>query len=107
VASVLRLAALHAWLTSADKSLGLPTSGLLRIWGVFYTTLLVAIYLPALFLLRQRADRVAGAEATPAAHDEWLAKRGLKVSIPEALPRIVALLAPILAADASKLLNLF
>lgn len=110
VASVLRLAALDEWIVVSnpgDKTLASQAAGELRVWGVFYTTLLATIFLPSYFLFRQRADRVAGEEVTPAAREEWLTKRGLKLNFPDALPRMVAVLAPILAGEASKLLHVF
>ncbi|MBD0325044.1 MAG: hypothetical protein ICV68_01355, partial [Pyrinomonadaceae bacterium] len=64
-----------------------------------YTLILVAVYVPAFLILRSRACKlITGAEySTAPAREKWLQERGLVISVASYVPRIVALLAPLLA----------
>lgn len=54
------------------------------------------MYFPAVLLLRARANELADL-AKPEAPDAWLTENGLGVSVSAWLPRIVAILAPLMA----------
>jgi hypothetical protein len=110
VVSILRLAALYSWTVTAEPAplrgaVAELTMGLLRMWGIYYTTLLAAIYLPAYFSLRSRADRLRNTGTVKERRD-WLDAHGLSLSIPDVLRRVVAILAPVIAGEASKLLDI-
>lgn len=114
VASVIRLAALYDWVAVAAsapddtlrKSVSALGSGLLRVWGVYYTTLLATIYIPSYAVLRYRAQRLPNANLPQETRDEWLKTHGLTLNISDVLPRIAAILAPILAGEVSKAIDL-
>jgi hypothetical protein len=73
------------------------SAALLAYDGGFYTLLLAALYLPAAFVLRRR-----GAELV--AHDpKALEKYGLNFSFTESLPRMLAILGPLLAGPVGEL----
>jgi hypothetical protein len=74
----------------------------------FNTMMLAAVYLPAAFALRRRAYRLAeerDEEATLPAREKWLQAQGLTLSSSEYLPRIAALLAPLLAGPIGELIG--
>ncbi|HEX7833190.1 MAG TPA: hypothetical protein VF787_26275 [Thermoanaerobaculia bacterium] len=111
IASMLRLSALYEWVVlvaqdSAQESLKLLASSLMRVWGVYYATLLATIYLPAYLILRQRANVLVGTQGTEAQRAKWLEERGLTLSVTDILTRLAAILAPILAGEAGKLVGL-
>ncbi|HEX7809684.1 MAG TPA: hypothetical protein VF608_13190 [Thermoanaerobaculia bacterium] len=111
IASMLRLSALYEWVVlvaqeSAQESLKLLASSLMRVWGVYYATLLATIYLPAYLILRQRANVLVGTRGTEAERAKWLEERGLTLSVTDILTRLAAILAPILAGEAGKLVGL-
>lgn len=110
VVSVLRLGALYAWIVAAEPqssrdAVSSLASGVLRMWGIYYSTLLAAIYLPSYFLLRARAQALVAEKATAKDRQAWLEDRGLSLSIPDVLRRLVAILAPLIAGEVNKLLN--
>jgi hypothetical protein len=72
--------------------------------GVFYTLLLCAIYLPSAYFLRARGIALLddNAETTDAQRAAWKAQ----VPFMERLPRLLALLAPLLSGPALEALNL-
>lgn len=73
------------------------SAALLAYDGGFYTLLLAALYLPAAFLLRRQ-----GAELVD--HDsKALEKYGLNFSFTESLPRMLAILGPLLAGPVGEL----
>ena len=99
--------------------------------GILNTMILAAIYLPAALVLQKRARdlsfravnsrrnvTVVGEESqpeanreddeeTPANEDDWMKARGLTFPLKEQLPRIAAILSPLLAGPISELLVFF
>lgn len=72
------------------------------------TLIMAAVYVPAALVLRGRAHRLAaevtGEGPTPA-REKWLQERGLAFSLAEHLPRVAALLAPLLAGPIGELIG--
>lgn len=111
--SLLRLGALYDWIATTwpadyEKAVGSMSAGLLRVWGFYYTTILAGIYLPGFALLRGEARSTVEHEKLPdvAAQDAWMKKNGLTTEVAEALPRILAILAPVLVGEIHKLTDL-
>jgi len=76
--------------------------------SVGYTIFLTALYLPAFLVIRARATQcvqAAGAEMPEKDQAEFLKENGLTFSVWEQLPRILTILAPLLAGTASALLE--
>jgi hypothetical protein len=76
--------------------------------GLIYTLWLSAIYLPAAYILRSRA--IALAVAADDGHSinsqhRWMEERGLSLSVTDMLPRLAALLAPLLTGPAAELIR--
>jgi hypothetical protein len=74
------------------------TSGQLALeYGLAFTVVLVAIYLPALVILRRRAWQLVRAR-NPASsitdQQDWLVKRNLAFSLPQTLIQSLAMLSP-------------
>jgi len=108
VIAVLRLSAMHAWAISylppdgeLGKSVASLTSGIVGTLGTLLTLLLAGIYLPAIITLRARLRELAAKEPDPEA---WMAQHGVGLSLPQFLPRVVALLAPLLAGPLGDIL---
>jgi hypothetical protein len=114
VISTLRLSATFHWATSfflsqdennpaaataMVKSLERLASTLSSIEAATYTLILIAIYVPAIFILRNRAYLLISQEdcPTPPSREKWLEERGLNISVSAYIPRMAALLAPLLA----------
>ncbi len=76
-------------------------------WGVTFTLMLVATYLPAALLLARRAEALLlerpskSAEPEP---DQWLKDHGLFLSLQDHFPQFGLILAPLLASPLSSLL---
>jgi hypothetical protein len=113
VISLLRLGGLYDWIANASspddqKAIAALSAGLLRVWGFYYTTILAAIYLPGFALLRGEArstvecQRLADVEQ----QDGWLKKHGLTTDWADVLPRILAILAPVLVGELHKLTDI-
>jgi hypothetical protein len=103
VINVLRLSTTLNWGSSfipADsevgKFIGPLVSGIVSSLGTFYTLQIAGIYIPAVLVLRARANELAEV-ANSAAPDTWLSENGLTVPFSAWLPRIVAILAPLMA----------
>lgn len=71
-------------------------SGTVSSLGTFYTLLIAGMDVPAIVLLRARANELAE-DNRPEAPDTWLSENGLTLSVSVWLPRIVAILAPLMA----------
>jgi hypothetical protein len=70
---------------------------------------LVAIYLPALVILRRRAWQLARSRnpgSEMGAQQEWLAKRNLAISLPSGFLQALALLSPAVVGSLLNLLQL-
>jgi hypothetical protein len=81
-------------LKTLESLFSVSTSGV----ALTNTLTLAAIYVPAAFVLRRRASALAEeAEDTVPLRAKWLQDHGLTLSFSEQLPRVAALLAPLLA----------
>ena len=114
VVSVVRLSVMLNWggsfLPAADTAAGKQVStlvtGIVTALGIYYTILLAAIYLPAAMVLRSRALSLADVNGQPPEkQDEWLKARGLALTYTEYVPRLVAIIAPLLAAPVGSLVK--
>lgn len=114
VVSVVRLSVTLNWggsfLPAAETPEGKNAStlitGIVSALGVYYTLLLAAVYVPAALVLRGRAYSLAVAqEPAPEKRGEWLKARGLALTLPEYLPRILAILSPILVGPVADLIK--
>lgn len=77
-------------------------------WGLTFSLMIMAAFLPATLLLRDRALRLQG-EAPDAGADpeEWLAGHGFKLSMGEQLRQVAVILAPLFAGPAASLFGAF
>lgn len=76
-------------------------------WGVTFTLMLVATYLPAALLLARRAEALllgSSPEAAEAQPEQWLKDHGLFLSLQDHFPQFGLILAPLLASPLSSLL---
>lgn len=76
-------------------------------WGVTFTLMLVATYLPAAILLARRAQALLQERPdTPTVldRDQWLKDHGLFLSLQDHFPQFGLMLAPLLASPLSSLL---
>jgi hypothetical protein len=103
VIGVLRLSTTLNWGASfipsdseVGKFIGPLVSGIVSSLGTVYTLLIAGMYFPAVLLLRARTNELAEA-ANSVAPDAWLSENGLTLSSSAWLPRIVAILAPLMA----------
>jgi len=77
--------------------------------GVYFSILLSATYLPTTALQYWRASKIAQQEnpdALPSEMAKWMKENGIGISPTEFLPRIAAILGPILAGSISELFKL-
>ena len=75
--------------------------------GVVYTSLLAAIFLPALAILRTRLRALAEVECPGKTEEEqtkWLTQRGLIATLPKQVASALAVLAPLLVGGPGSLL---
>lgn len=76
-------------------------------WGVTFTLMLVATYLPAALLLARRAEAQLlerPSESAEPEPDQWLREHGLFLSLQDHFPQFGLILAPLLASPLSSLL---
>lgn len=78
--------------------------------GAFYTLLLAAIYLPAVYIIRQKAAALnlkddAGSDLSPAGKKAKLKEAGLTFSLSGFVPRLVVILSPFLTGQVKELFN--
>jgi hypothetical protein len=106
--AVLRLSATFGWAASylppesdLGKAVTSLVAGIVGSLGTSYTLLMAGVYLPAALLLRARVKAFSATQPDPQA---WLVKRGLTLSFPQYLPRVIALLTPLLAGPLGDLL---
>lgn len=109
-ASIFRIAALSRWIESYavtdDLAAGLRAvlGAILQTWGVYYSMFLAAIHVPCILLLRRRLQNAARAmnfETPP----PWFDAQWLKVSLPQEIGRMAAILAPFIAGNSADLLT--
>jgi hypothetical protein len=110
IIGVFRLSVMLNWGASffTPESVGAKTvvglnSSIVTILGTYYTLLLTAIYLPPAVLLRYRARQLATAQP-PEEQESWLEKRGLTLSFTDYLPRVMAILGPLMVGPIGELL---
>jgi hypothetical protein len=108
VVVLFRLSTTLGWAVSylpADSELGNAvasfTTGIVATLGTVFTMVIGGIYLPAALILRAHVRKFASRQADPEA---WMAKHGLGLSLPQFLPRAIALLSPLLAGPLGELL---
>jgi hypothetical protein len=109
VISVFRLSTTLNWGASfipsdgeVGKFIGPLVSGIVSSLGTFYTLLIAGMYFPAMLLLRKRVNDLAEASGAPAT---FLTDNNLNPSVSAWLPRIVAILAPLMAGPFIDLLK--
>jgi hypothetical protein len=109
VISVFRLSTTLNWGASfipsdgeVGKFIGPLVSGIVSSLGTFYTLLIAGMYFPAMLLLRNRVNDLAEAPGAPAT---FLTDNNLNPSVSAWLPRIVAILAPLMAGPFIDLLK--
>jgi hypothetical protein len=80
-------------------------SVLLSMDGAFYTLILAAIYIPAALVLQRRARLLADLSVDETEKEMKLKEYGLTFSFAESVPRIIAILGPLLIGPVGELLN--
>jgi hypothetical protein len=108
VAGVLHMYAWMQWssVLLMRKELEPLAASVTLYWGCVFTTMLAVLYLPLLVALHHRAEAVMDRLDVPAKERaQWLSDRGLSYSALAQLPQMLAILAPLLTAPASKLLR--
>lgn len=111
IAGILRMSALAQWVVtyvapSAVAAAQNLNTTVVAVTGGFYTLILATVYLPSAYILSRRAklamDR--SATGTPAGDKAAeLQRRGLAFSLKESLPRVLAVLGPVLAGPIGEL----
>jgi hypothetical protein len=111
VVGVLRMQAVMNWVlafvTAEDAEALAELLGTVpSVVGAFYSLVLAAVYLPTAYILRARAEKViTDAEAPPEVKAEARGTTVLSHSLDTTLPRIAALLGPLLAGPFASLLE--
>jgi hypothetical protein len=111
IAGILRMSALGQWVISyvAPSAVAAAqnlNTAVVAVTGGFYTLILAAVYLPSAYIISRRAWVVVGRStiANPAdAQATKLQERGLAFSFKESLPRVLAVLGPLLAGPIGEL----
>jgi hypothetical protein len=113
ILGVIRMSAVSQWTLAfiapdavdAAKSFYVTLSS---ITGGFNSLIIAAIYLPAAYILQMRAQLIAKElHLPPDKQEETLGSKGLTFSFREALPRILAILGPLLAGPIGELFKVF
>ena len=92
-----------------ESTLALANSQVI-VRGIYFSVLLAATYLPAAAIQYWRASQIARTEipnAPPHERANWLKDNGLGMTPLEFLPKLVAILGPILAGSVTDLFKLF
>lgn len=111
VAGVLRMNATISWMQSFVVAADEPILNSLRTTlvgtiGTFYSLMLASLYLPAVFIVRERARGVIHAAAVPAeVKTAALDATNFSSSPKDVLPKIIALLGPLLAGPVGEFLK--
>jgi hypothetical protein len=90
--------------SAAAKTFASLNPSIVTLMGAYYTLILTAIYLPPAILLRYRARLLASAQP-PEEQEDFLEKHGLTLSFTDYLPRILAILGPLMAGPIGDLLG--
>jgi hypothetical protein len=80
-------------------------SSLLAVEGGFYTLVLVAVYIPAAVILQRRANHLEELPDEGAEREKQLNEYDISFSFTESLPRLLAILGPVLAGPVGELLS--
>jgi cytochrome b561 len=80
-------------------------SSLLATEGGFFTLILAAVYLPAALILRSHANSLNGLPEQNADREKLLTDYNLTFSFTESLPRLLAILGPLLAGPVGELFS--
>ncbi|HEX9918828.1 MAG TPA: hypothetical protein VGA87_06660 [Pyrinomonadaceae bacterium] len=111
VIGVLRLAATLHWggdfwtdNSPAGEEVSKLTTGIVSSLGISYTLALTSMYVPTVLVLSARARALAKNES-PDKQEEWLKNHGLTLSYLGYLPRLLALLGPILVGPVGTALS--
>jgi hypothetical protein len=111
IANVLRIDAMYQWAAMAEPSpeasaaMALLGSALTRLWGTYYTLLLAAVAISASAIFHVRVLRLVPFDLSDKLSDEWLREHGFSVTLPQLLPRVLAVFGPLLAGQATGLLS--
>jgi len=111
VSGILHMAGWLRWSTAmvSDDAMrvGLDhvTLSVTLFWGMTFSLMIAAAYLPATTLLREQAFRLHGREGRDSDPEKWLKEQGFKLSLGGQLPQIAVMLAPALASPAASLLG--
>lgn len=114
VLAVMEKSALAHWAISyvrdpkEREALETLTASLTTARGVYYSLALLAIYLPTTMILRRQAEAVLESEPEEGEdpdYREWLVKEGLGFSVGQLLPKVVAILGPLLAGPIAELVK--
>jgi hypothetical protein len=103
IAGVLRMSALSQWTLSfispnAVEAAQSFSNSVVAVAGGFNTLILAAVYLPAAYILQRRARlAVMRLPLKPEDREQKLKDKGLTFSFRESLPRVAAMLGPLLA----------
>ena len=109
--AVLKFSATLGWAASylppemdIGKSVVSLVRGIVATMGTVFTLFVAGVYLPAALLLRARVRKLA-LRQKPDDPDGWLRSHGLTLSFQQYLPRVIALLGPLLAGPLGELLG--
>jgi len=80
-------------------------SDLLSIEGAYFTLVLAVVYLPAAFILQRRADSLSELPELDTEKEKVLKEYGLGFSVMQSLPRVLAILGPLLAGPVGELFS--
>jgi hypothetical protein len=111
VSGVLRMNSTISWmqsfLTAGDEViLDSLRVTLVGVMGTFYTLVLACLYLPAVFILRARARGLIEASAVPQeVSTAALQETDFSTSLKDVLPKVAALLGPVLAGPVGEFLK--
>lgn len=111
VAGALHMAAWTDWpiavLPEGSATTWANTAGaIVFFWGVAFTFMIAAFFLPAIWRLRRLANRcLMNAGTPPDERAEWLDAHGLSLRATSHLPQLAAMLAPLLAGPFSSVIG--
>jgi hypothetical protein len=110
VVGMLLIRSLYQWslafMLRDEKAVKMAESffaNMLSVEGGFFTLVLAAAYLPAAFIIRRQVDKIQDLPENEAEKEAELKKYNLTFSFVESLPRIIAILGPILAGSVGDL----
>lgn len=112
IVGVLLMRSMYHWsltFISRDAALTEAVKGfftnLLSAEGGYFTLVLAAIYLPTAMILRRRAGSLIGLPESNTEQETLLKEYGLTFSLTDSLPRVVAILGPLVAGSIGELFS--